>query len=415
MKSWAVLLVIAVAAWFGYRHWVAPGTSPGDSAVSDEAGTGAGMGAGSATERAVADADSRTERAPPGQDAANGSAVAGSTGRSLGIDLDIGAPAAPAGQAPAGAQTGDGTPAIAPGSDEAKAWELHAALVKAATEKKVDEVRALRQRILREYPETDPARYLLFDEGRAWYQQFKTLGRTEEGLAAAREARRLMTPALFIARAEPAQKDRVREGLRECSDAIVFGRRPVEGVLRTYTPQRGDTLGGLRAKVFKPQWGAEATPELIAAVSGLRGPEAMRAGVPVLVPLGKVTIVVVKEEFRLYYLLDGAYVRDYPVGLGRLSSTPEAVFTIDSKIVDPDWWSPEGRKIPHGDPNNILGSRWLGFANTAQYSGFGIHGTTDPASIGREQSSGCVRMLRADVEQLFAWTPHGARVVIRAR
>ena len=393
MKSWAVLLAVATAAWFGYRHWISPDTSE------------SGEGVDGAPGMVVSGSDPALE-SPPGT---GDRASAGEASRGTGLDLDVG------GRDPVGGQETEGPAGSASEPGESEAWELHSALEKASTENRPDEVRALKQRILRDYPDSDPARLLLFDEGRAYYQKFKTLGRTEEGLVAAREARRLMSPALFLLGAEDAQKDRLREGLRDCTDAVLFGRRPVDGVLRSYTPERGDTLGGLRAKVFKPQWGAEATPELIAQVSGLRGPEAMRAGVPVLVPVGKVELVVVKSDFRLYYLLDGAYVRDYPVGLGKLSSTPETVFLVDSKIVNPDWWSPEGRKIPYGDPSNILGSRWLGFANTAQYSGFGIHGTADPASIGREESSGCVRMLRADVEQLFAWTPHGARVVIRGR
>ena len=57
--------------------------------------------------------------------------------------------------------------------------------------------------------------------------------------------------------------------------------------------------------------------------------------------------------------------------------------------------------------------RWIGFDNSAEYRGFGIHGTIDPTSVGQEESSGCVRMLQADVELLYDWIPEGTTVVIR--
>jgi lipoprotein-anchoring transpeptidase ErfK/SrfK len=54
----------------------------------------------------------------------------------------------------------------------------------------------------------------------------------------------------------------------------------------------------------------------------------------------------------------------------------------------------------------------MAFRDSAEYRGFGIHGTSDPSSIGQDASSGCVRMLREDVERLFDWTPRGTRVTI---
>jgi lipoprotein-anchoring transpeptidase ErfK/SrfK len=142
----------------------------------------------------------------------------------------------------------------------------------------------------------------------------------------------------------------------------------------------------------------------------MKGPTALRAGEPVKVPLGESEIVVVKSEFRLYFLHNGGYVRDFPVGLGREGSTPETTFVIREKIRNPDWNPKPGVTIPYGSPENILGTRWMAFNNSAEYRGFGIHGTTQPDSIGKEASSGCVRMLRPDVELLFDWCARGTRV-----
>jgi lipoprotein-anchoring transpeptidase ErfK/SrfK len=85
---------------------------------------------------------------------------------------------------------------------------------------------------------------------------------------------------------------------------------------------------------------------------------------------------------------------------------------VATKIKNPDWYRRPGVKIPYGHPDNILGTRWLGFRNSPEYRGFGIHGTSDPASIGRAQSSGCVRMLNADIETLYEWAAPGTVVRI---
>jgi lipoprotein-anchoring transpeptidase ErfK/SrfK len=75
---------------------------------------------------------------------------------------------------------------------------------------------------------------------------------------------------------------------------------------------------------------------------------------------------------------------------------------------DPTWYAPGGKIIPPGDPRNILGSRWLGLDKP----GYGIHGTTEPSSIGRSVTAGCVRMLNKDVEELFVILPVGTEVAI---
>jgi lipoprotein-anchoring transpeptidase ErfK/SrfK len=41
-----------------------------------------------------------------------------------------------------------------------------------------------------------------------------------------------------------------------------------------------------------------------------------------------------------------------------------------------------------------------------------IHGTTEPASIGKAASSGCIRMFNEDVIELYRRTPVGSRVLV---
>ena len=45
-------------------------------------------------------------------------------------------------------------------------------------------------------------------------------------------------------------------------------------------------------------------------------------------------------------------------------------------------------------------------------SGYGIHGTAYPDSIGKSESNGCIRMKNEIVEELFSIVPTGVNVTI---
>ncbi|MCX5679981.1 MAG: L,D-transpeptidase [Candidatus Omnitrophica bacterium] len=56
----------------------------------------------------------------------------------------------------------------------------------------------------------------------------------------------------------------------------------------------------------------------------------------------------------------------------------------------------------------MLGSRWLGISKPS----YGIHGTTQPESIGQSVTEGCVRMRNEEVKELYILVPEGTEVVI---
>ena len=118
-------------------------------------------------------------------------------------------------------------------------------------------------------------------------------------------------------------------------------------------------------------------------------------------------IVINKTKKILTVYKNGEVYRKYPVALGKHSSpTPDHKFTIINKIVDPYWGGMGGKYKPvrGGDLNNPLGRRWLGLS-TDKYKGYGIHGNSDPFSIGKYISAGCIRMINEDVEELFEYIP----------
>lgn len=47
-----------------------------------------------------------------------------------------------------------------------------------------------------------------------------------------------------------------------------------------------------------------------------------------------------------------------------------------------------------------------------QWGGIGIHGTHDPASIGKRASEGCIRLENSQVETLKQFVSVGTKVVI---
>ncbi len=66
-----------------------------------------------------------------------------------------------------------------------------------------------------------------------------------------------------------------------------------------------------------------------------------------------------------------------------------------------------------GGPRNPLGARALYLFQGNQDTLYRIHGTFVPSSIGKAVSSGCIRMINADVADLYERVPIGTQVVVQ--
>lgn len=101
----------------------------------------------------------------------------------------------------------------------------------------------------------------------------------------------------------------------------------------------------------------------------------------------------------------------YPVSVGMAGhETPLGEFTIASHEFEPTYWPQDNSpSLPYGNPENPLGSRWLGFQEDSQY---GVHGSRPEEPVGGFASLGCVRMENADVEKLYDRVPNGTKVLI---
>ncbi len=107
-------------------------------------------------------------------------------------------------------------------------------------------------------------------------------------------------------------------------------------------------------------------------------------------------VVINIPAFTLYLYDQGVPIKSYPISIGSvLNPSVLGETTIINKVADPTYYPPKGEPILPG-PDNPVGTRWLGLG----FSGYGIHGTNNPASIGSPASSGCIRMQNEDVEEL---------------
>jgi lipoprotein-anchoring transpeptidase ErfK/SrfK len=116
-------------------------------------------------------------------------------------------------------------------------------------------------------------------------------------------------------------------------------------------------------------------------------------------------IVISIPDRKLAVIESDRVVKIFPTAVGAPESpSPVGVYKIVTSIPDPTWYG-KGKVVAPGK-NNPIGTRWLGLSLT----GYGIHGTNNPSSIGHNASHGCVRMRNRDVEELFGMVSIGDQV-----
>jgi lipoprotein-anchoring transpeptidase ErfK/SrfK len=136
-------------------------------------------------------------------------------------------------------------------------------------------------------------------------------------------------------------------------------------------------------------------------------------------PVG--TVIVDASERRLYLVQPGGKALRYPVSVGKAGMSWTGRAEVDRKLEWPDWNPPPemiGRRpdLPprlEGGPLSPIGARALYLAQGKKDTLFRIHGTNEPELIGQAVSSGCIRMLNADVMDLYERVPVGTTVVVR--
>lgn len=191
----------------------------------------------------------------------------------------------------------------------------------------------------------------------------------------------------------------VQERLEEVNLDLIFSNTMIDAKTIVHEVRKGDTLGKLAKKY-------STTVDLIRKSNNLKS-NMIRVGQKLRIWEGKFNIFVDKSQNILILKDEDQVIKVYDVSTGMNNSTPAGRFKITTKLVDPVWFT-GGAVIPPESPKNVLGSRWLGF----DIQGYGIHGTTEPESIGKQVTAGCVRMLNKDVEEVYAIVPEATLVVV---
>lgn len=166
-----------------------------------------------------------------------------------------------------------------------------------------------------------------------------------------------------------------------------------------YEIKPGDTLTKI-AKEFK------TTTDLIKKSNNLPD-DRIVPGRKIKVWTGSFNILVDKSQNTLMLKSDEDVIKTYIVSTGLNNSTPVGTFKIVNKLPNPTWFK-AGAVVPAGSSENVLGTRWMGF----DLAGYGIHGTVEPQSLGRQVTQGCVRMANPEVEELYIIVPVGTEVTI---
>lgn len=217
------------------------------------------------------------------------------------------------------------------------------------------------------------------------------------------EARNALSD-IFINKKIPEKQKEIKELLDKLNEELIFSPAPSPDA-SIYTVQPGDVLARI-AKQFNTNY------ELIIRINN-KSPTRLNIGDKLKILTGKTKILISKSEFTLTLLLNDHYVKQYRIGIGKNDKTPVGTFEVKNKLKEPTWYSPNGGIFPYGHPENILGTRWIGFKDKPDLYGYGIHGTSLPDSIGAASSNGCVRMVNSDVEEIYDFITLDAEIIIQ--
>jgi len=141
------------------------------------------------------------------------------------------------------------------------------------------------------------------------------------------------------------------------------------------------------------------------------------------------TVVVDPASRHLYFVEAPGRAIRYGVGVGREGFGWSGTAKINMRRSWPDWVPPKemvardpgiraqlvstsrGKGVP-GGPTSPLGARAMYLFADGRDTGYRIHGTTEPETIGTNVSSGCIRMVNQDVIHLYQRAPEGTQVFV---
>jgi lipoprotein-anchoring transpeptidase ErfK/SrfK len=141
-------------------------------------------------------------------------------------------------------------------------------------------------------------------------------------------------------------------------------------------------------------------------------------------PVG--TIIINTQAKHLYLVIGKNKAIRYGISVGRAGFEWSGEALVTDRKTYPTWFPPpemierkpelaKWEKGQPGSPQNPLGVRALYLRTNGVDYGYRIHGTPEWFSIGKNASSGCIRMIHQDVIDLYNRVPLGTKVVVLTR
>lgn len=184
-------------------------------------------------------------------------------------------------------------------------------------------------------------------------------------------------------------------------------------------PPAPQLMAGVYGPVADPQFAVPAVP--VEQVPAEFQRQTVRYENETEQPVG--TIIINPSARHLYLITGRKTAVRYGIAVGRAGFQWSGEALITDRKNWPTWTPPpemidrkpelaKWEKGQPGGPENPLGARALYLTTNGVDYGYRIHGTPEWFSIGKNASSGCIRMINQDVMDLFDRVPNGTKVIV---
>jgi LysM repeat protein len=205
------------------------------------------------------------------------------------------------------------------------------------------------------------------------------------------------------------QAKQINNLLDQLAGTVIYSRKHY--LEPPYVTQPGDTLERIAQKYSVP-W------QLLGRINGLMPPDAantnnatkdqpLPVGMELKVVRGPFEAIVHLDRHELTLMVRNRYAGRFPIGVGRDQPKLDGNYTVRDKTPNPPYHGPDGVNVNPGDPRNPLGDAWIGLSDR-----IGIHGTSDPRSVGRDDNRGTICVGNRDLQDLYGILSVGSRVTI---
>jgi LysM repeat protein len=202
----------------------------------------------------------------------------------------------------------------------------------------------------------------------------------------------------------PAQLQTTKEQLSDLADKWLFSPIVLAGdaLCEMYVVKPGESLETIGRRCKVPY-------ETLMHINKIGDARSLQAGQQIKLIHGPFRAKIYRSTYTLDLYLQDTFVRSFKVALGAPGTeTPTGLWRVKEggKLIQPPWFDKKhNRNFKPTDPDYPLGPRWIeldGLTGDAKgRTGFAIHGTKDPESIGTSVSQGCIRMHNDDVLLMY--------------